>query len=115
MISSYEPTFQKMREAMEQALNILQGTQEECIRRLPPDMAEGAFAIEFEPESQNKYKRPYIILLSFCDQAISALEEKDYGKARDLLQDGLDAAENAWIEEDEKERPYHPASWKTEK
>ena len=47
----------------------------------------------------DQYKRPYIILLSACDRAASALPEGDAVRA--MLIEAMNKAEDAWIEADE--------------
>jgi len=48
----------------------------------------------------DKYKKPYIILLSACDRAASALPEGDTVRA--MLIEAMNKAEDAWIEADER-------------
>jgi len=47
----------------------------------------------------DKYKKPYIILLSACDRAASALPEGN--AVRSMLIEAMNRAEDAWIEADE--------------
>ena len=48
----------------------------------------------------DKYKKPYIILLSACDRAASALPEGNAVRA--MLIEAMNKAEDAWIEADER-------------
>ena len=48
----------------------------------------------------DKCKKPYVILLSACHRAASALPEGDAVRA--MLIEAMNKAEDAWIEADER-------------
>lgn len=47
----------------------------------------------------NEFQKSYCILFNACTDALQALEERNYGLARQLLMEGQQAAEGAFLEE----------------
>ena len=49
----------------------------------------------------DEYKEPYLILWGAIDEAIKAIAEQNYGQAAELLRQGQQDAEEAYIAQDE--------------
>lgn len=46
----------------------------------------------------NEFQKSYCILFNACTDALRALEERNYGQARQLLMEGQQRAEGAYLE-----------------
>lgn len=46
----------------------------------------------------NEFEKSYCILFNACTDALRALEERNYGQARQLLMEGQQQAEGAYLE-----------------
>ena len=53
----------------------------------------------------NEFQKSYLILFNACTDALRALEERNYGKARQLLIEGQQQAEGAFLEEQAEVAP----------
>ena len=56
----------------------------------------------------NEFQKSYCILFNACTDALQALEERNYGQARQLLMEGQQAAEGACLEEEGDFEPETP-------
>lgn len=50
-----------------------------------------------EEYTNQTYKKPYFILFSHISRALEAMEEMDFGRARNLLKEGQSNAEEAYL------------------
>lgn len=47
----------------------------------------------------NEFQKSYLILFNACTDALRALEERNYGRARQLLMEGQQQAEGAFLDD----------------
>lgn len=56
----------------------------------------------------NEFEKSYCILFNACTDALRALEERNYGQARQLLMEGQQQAEGAYLEAEGENAPGMP-------
>lgn len=56
----------------------------------------------------NEFQKSYCILFNACTDALRALEERNYGQARQLLMEGQQRAEGAYLEAEGENAPGMP-------
>ena len=50
-----------------------------------------------EETAKQVYRKPYLILFTHISQALDAMEELDFGRAKNLLKEGQRNAEEAYL------------------
>ena len=56
-----------------------------------------------EAPDDGDYKKPYLILFNGITDALDSMERLNFGRARDILQDAQQAAEEAYISVDDNQ------------